>query len=309
MEFAPPNGGDGLTDSAPARPIYHTDTDLAVRQPALRVAESTADVAAAAVPISIESTTGGAKISREHGVKSGDTLWSIARSELKAANQPANGTAITNYINQIVEANKDHIPGLAKNRHKIDPSMKLAMPELTPGASTAEIPARLPGGRRKPDVEPAAVVAQPEVRLPKVRDPLPAVANPELANVRNAKDSPVHHPLFKPLAEPKSETIHASWYGGFFHGRKTANGERYDQEALTVAHKTLPFGTVVRFTNAKGDSIDARVTDRGPYIDGRDFDLSRGIARHMGLIDKGTGNLKATILGRGPRSIGGYWRT
>jgi len=77
----------------------------------------------------------------------------------------------------------------------------------------------------------------------------------------------------------------ASWYK---HGRVTANGERYDPMGLTVAHKTLPFGTIVRFTNPEnGRSVTVRVNDRGPYIRGRDFDLSQGSARALGFESKG----------------------
>jgi rare lipoprotein A len=85
----------------------------------------------------------------------------------------------------------------------------------------------------------------------------------------------------------------ASWYGPGFHGRKTANGERFDQMAYTVAHKSMKFGTLLKITNPKnGRSIVVRVNDRGPYIEGRELDLSKAAAHELGLIKRGTARLK-----------------
>ena len=76
----------------------------------------------------------------------------------------------------------------------------------------------------------------------------------------------------------------ASWYGGKFHGRKTANGERFNTNAMTAAHKTLPFGTRVRVTNNRnGRSVVVRINDRGPFVRGRVIDLSRASAHALGL--------------------------
>jgi len=87
----------------------------------------------------------------------------------------------------------------------------------------------------------------------------------------------------------------ASWYGPGFHGNLTANGERYNQWASTAAHKTLPFGTKVRVCN--GNRCETiRINDRGPYIRGRDIDLSRGTAERIGLVNQGVGKLTYTIL-------------
>lgn len=80
----------------------------------------------------------------------------------------------------------------------------------------------------------------------------------------------------------------ASWYGPGFHGKLTANGETYNQMALTAAHKELPFGTFLRITNQKnGKSVIVRINDRGPYIEGRDLDLSMGTALALGMVKKG----------------------
>jgi rare lipoprotein A len=76
----------------------------------------------------------------------------------------------------------------------------------------------------------------------------------------------------------------ASWYGPGFHGRTTANGERFNTHALTAAHRTLPFGARVRVTNkATGRSIVVRINDRGPYVGGRVIDLSNASARAIGV--------------------------
>jgi len=89
----------------------------------------------------------------------------------------------------------------------------------------------------------------------------------------------------------------ASWYGGYFHGRTTANGEKYNQDELTVAHKSLPFNTFLQVTNLKnGNSVIVRVNDRGPYIPPRSLDLSREAARCINSETTGVVPYKAVIL-------------
>ena len=85
----------------------------------------------------------------------------------------------------------------------------------------------------------------------------------------------------------------ASWYGPKFHGKKTANGEVYDQMAFTAAHKSLPFGTLLKLTNPRnGKSVIVRINDRGPYIPGRQIDLSKGAAIELGVMKNGVSRLK-----------------
>lgn len=85
----------------------------------------------------------------------------------------------------------------------------------------------------------------------------------------------------------------ASWYGPRFHGKITANGEVYDQMAFTAAHKWLKFGTLLRITNPKNNkSVVVRINDRGPYISGRQLDLSKAAAIELGIIKKGVAKLK-----------------
>jgi rare lipoprotein A len=80
----------------------------------------------------------------------------------------------------------------------------------------------------------------------------------------------------------------ASWYGPHFHGKKTANGEYFNQMAFTAAHKKLRFGTLLRITNPRNNnSVIVRINDRGPYIKGRELDLSKASASVLGLTEKG----------------------
>lgn len=89
----------------------------------------------------------------------------------------------------------------------------------------------------------------------------------------------------------------ASWYGPGFHGRKTASGERYNQNALTAAHRTLPFGTNVSVTNLEnGKSVIVRINDRGPYVRGRIIDLSKAAAIKIGLTGRGVADVKVATL-------------
>jgi rare lipoprotein A len=88
----------------------------------------------------------------------------------------------------------------------------------------------------------------------------------------------------------------ASWYGKAFHGRRTASGERFDMHALTAAHPTLPFGTLVRVRSVDDDrTVDVRINDRGPWIKRRVIDLSRAAAEALGLIDLGTGTRRVVL--------------
>lgn len=80
----------------------------------------------------------------------------------------------------------------------------------------------------------------------------------------------------------------ASWYGKPYHGRTTASGERYDMHALTAAHRTLPFQTMVKVTNLENRrTVVVRITDRGPFVKGRIIDLSRAAAKQLGMVERG----------------------
>ncbi len=80
----------------------------------------------------------------------------------------------------------------------------------------------------------------------------------------------------------------ASWYGPGFHGKETANGEVFNQDKLTAAHRTLPLGTKVEVTNVtNGRSVEVQINDRGPYVNGRVIDLSRAAAIRLGMKNRG----------------------
>jgi len=88
----------------------------------------------------------------------------------------------------------------------------------------------------------------------------------------------------------------ASWYGADFHGKITANGEIYDMNKLTAAHKTLNFGTLVKVTNLKNNkSVVVRINDRGPYINNRIIDLSKAAAKKIEMIHDGISMVKLEI--------------
>lgn len=123
--------------------------------------------------------------------------------------------------------------------------------------------------------------------------------------IQASEDIPVGNTINAPTQDPapptrrrevarSQYTARVSWYR---HGKVTANGERFNPQNLTVAHKSLPFNTMVRFTDPEtGRSIVARVNDRGPYIRGRDFDLSMGSAQLLGIYRRGVALLNVEIL-------------
>ncbi|MCW5824522.1 MAG: septal ring lytic transglycosylase RlpA family protein [Cyanobacteria bacterium TGS_CYA1] len=89
----------------------------------------------------------------------------------------------------------------------------------------------------------------------------------------------------------------ASWYGGKFHGRRSASGERFDCNNLTAAHRTLPFGTKLLVRNKRtGASCVVKVSDRGPYSHGRVIDLSMGAAKQLNMISSGVANVDVFVM-------------
>jgi rare lipoprotein A (peptidoglycan hydrolase) len=91
----------------------------------------------------------------------------------------------------------------------------------------------------------------------------------------------------------------ASYYGGRFHGRRTASGARFDSSGLTAAHRSLPFGTRVRVTHmGNGRSVMVRINDRGPFVGGRIIDLSSGAAGVLGMHGQGVARVRVSVVGR-----------
>ncbi len=135
-------------------------------------------------------------------------------------------------------------------------------------------------------------------RVIKVGDPVPKgggvfkIGDPYYANGK----------WYVPVNDPGYDRVgRASWYGDFFHGRLTANGEVYDMNALTGAHPTLPLPTYVQVTNlANNRSIVVRINDRGPYHDNRIIDLSHKAAELLGFYGQGTAMVRVRYFGPAP---------
>ncbi len=122
-----------------------------------------------------------------------------------------------------------------------------------------------------------------------VEEPAPAVTPPQPA-AAVPKAAPVRGPVYK-------ETGVASWYGKELHGKKTASGGVFHREGLSAAHRTLPFGTVIRVTNLRNSkSIDVTITDRGPFVKNRILDVSYEAARELGFLSSGTARVKLETL-------------
>jgi rare lipoprotein A len=135
-------------------------------------------------------------------------------------------------------------------------------------------------------------------RVIRVGDPVPKgggvykLGDPYLANGKWYV--PVNDRAYDKVGE-------ASWYGDFFHGRRTANGEVYDMNGLTAAHPTLPMPTYAAVTNlANNRTVVVRINDRGPYHEGRIIDLSRRAAELLGLHGHGTGTVRVRYFGEAP---------
>jgi rare lipoprotein A len=137
-------------------------------------------------------------------------------------------------------------------------------------------------------------------RLPVVTDPAPIVSG-------TMRPYQIRGQWYRPAEDPGYDvTGMASWYGDQFNGRPTATGEIFDMHALTAAHKTLPLPGLVEVTNlANGRSVVLRVNDRGPFVDDRIIDLSRGAAEELDLLSRGVGQVRVRYLGRAPRQGGG----
>ena len=116
---------------------------------------------------------------------------------------------------------------------------------------------------------------------------------------------------YRPMVdESYDETGIASWYGPKFHGKRTANGEFFDMNAVSAAHKTLPMPSMVRVTNLdNGRQISVRVNDRGPFVRGRIIDMSRRGAQLLGFRHKGTARVRVRIMSEESRQVAALART
>lgn len=140
-----------------------------------------------------------------------------------------------------------------------------------------------PGPAKEPET-PTRQATIPEVPVPEIEVP----------------------PDAKPIL---TETGIASWYGPPYDRRRASNGEIYDMHAMTAAHRTLPLGSIVRVVNVDtGASAVVRITDRGPFIEGRIIDLSKAAAKQIGMLQKGTTEVRVEVLKTPvPIDDGGRW--
>ena len=134
--------------------------------------------------------------------------------------------------------------------------------------------------------------APPPVAAESTADPSKSGATRSPVPAKHAKTSPA------PVPAGYTEDGNASWYGKPFDGRRASNGEIYDMYKLTAAHRTLPFDTMVRVTNLNnGRSTTVRITDRGPFVEGRIIDLSLAAAREIESVGPGVVPVRLEVLG------------
>jgi rare lipoprotein A len=157
-------------------------------------------------------------------------------------------------------------------------------PPMTEPSATS-VPTPNPPTSQRPEASPQSTVKQPE-KTGEVATPVPDGA--------------------KPLSV---ETGKASWYGAPYHNRRSSNGEMYDMHSLTAAHRTLPLGSTVRVTNLKtGHSTVVRITDRGPFVEGRIVDLSLAAAKQADVWQAGVAQVRLEVLRTPvPFDHGGRW--
>jgi rare lipoprotein A len=173
--------------------------------------------------------------------------------------------------------------------HRTEASNVPAPPPPSASTGSASIP------RTAPPPRPAPPLATPSPSA-KTKHTPEIVFPPEITVPRDAKV--LYH-----------EVGWASWYGPGFESRKGANGEVFDTERMTAAHRTLPLNSIVRVTNVKtNESVLVRITDRGPFVGDRILDLSRAAARKLSVYQRGTALVRLEVLAT-PASItdGGRW--
>lgn len=167
----------------------------------------------------------------------------------------------------------------------------------TPSTSTNPTPTELEGPAPSWEKD----FAPQDIEIPEDIEQIPDAVPVDEPRSRggNSKSYEVLGKTYKVMNNAKGFTQrgHASWYGKKFHGRKTANGERYDMFKMTAAHKSLPIPSYVRVTDLdNGKSVIVRINDRGPFHGGRIIDLSYAAAAKIGLIGHGTSEVEITAI-------------
>jgi len=149
----------------------------------------------------------------------------------------------------------------------------------------------------EPDSQTASVKTEP---------PSKTAASAGAASAQSDEDAFRIPPDAKPISV---ESGFASWYGGPYHNRRGSNGQTYNMHAMTAAHRTLPLGSIVRVTNLKtGHSALVRITDRGPFVEGRVLDLSQAAAKKVDVWQAGVAMVRVEVLrAPAPLEAGGRW--
>lgn len=162
----------------------------------------------------------------------------------------------------------------------------------------------------------ASAQFRPGVKRPTPSEPSPAPAPAQAAPATPAPPAAQSAPAPEPAAVAAPSPVESAPAGGAmqgkvayyskkFAGRKTASGERFDPNAMTMAHKTLPFGTMVRVTNTRnGKSVNVRVNDRGPTQHDRIADLSYAAAVKLDIVKAGIGEARLEVIGSAPKAKG-----
>ena len=188
-------------------------------------------------------------------------------------------------------------------RHScVGPEVACSSSQAAPAAKkAATAPAKQKAASKANAKKPAATASENAISKPKKAKKIAKTQDDDAAPVKAKKKAKVAAKKNSDDGDSGGKSYQsgvASWYGGYFHGRTTANGEKYDMWAMTAAHKTLPFGTRVKVTNtSNGDSTVVRINDRGPFVAGRVIDLSKAAANDIGM--GGLAKVKLTILGKG----------
>jgi rare lipoprotein A len=136
-------------------------------------------------------------------------------------------------------------------------------------------------------------VDEPQTDIPSLESPSAAIIP------RSPETQEAAPPATLPTRTPSTiiETGLASWYGAKHQGKRTASGEVFDQKKFTAAHRTLPWGSIVKVTNLdNGKSVEVRINDRGPFTKGRVIDLSRAAARALGMVGSGVSWVRMELL-------------
>lgn len=157
----------------------------------------------------------------------------------------------------------------------------------------------------------SACVQSPPPLPPPEPEPLPRAAlHKPKGHYKIGEPYRINNVLYTPRLDYAYDgTGVASWYGGAFHNRLTANGERYDENELTAAHQTLPLPSVVRVTNLdNGRSLILRVNDRGPFVGARILDVSKKAAKLLGFHGRGTAQVRVKVMEKESRALADKYR-